>query len=71
MGPDVPAMRTIAEIKGGNPAVAVKRRSSDGRAVPLSCLFSSSDDDVALLAFGFGRGERSALAVPNARRPNA
>jgi hypothetical protein len=44
------------------------RRSSEGRAVPLSTLFSGNDADVALLALGFGRGEQSALAVPYARR---
>jgi hypothetical protein len=49
-------------------AYAKLRRSSEGRAVPLSGLFSGSDGDVALLALGFGRGETSALAVPYARR---
>lgn len=44
------------------------RRSAEGRAVPLPGLFSGSDDDVALLALGFARGEPGALAVPYARR---
>jgi hypothetical protein len=44
------------------------RRSAEGRAVPLPGLFSGTDDDVALLALGFARGEVSALAVPYARR---
>jgi len=47
------------------------RRSSEGRAVPLSGLFAGSDSDVALLALGFARGEPSALAVPYARRSDA
>jgi len=44
------------------------RRSAEGRAVPLPGVFSGTDGDIALLALGFGRGERSALAVPYARR---
>jgi hypothetical protein len=47
------------------------RRSSEGRAVPLPGVFSGSDDDVALLALGFARGEPSALAVPYARLQDA
>jgi hypothetical protein len=47
------------------------RRSAEGRAVPLSGLFSGNDSDIALLALGFGRGEPSALAVPYARRADA
>ena len=43
------------------------RRSAEGRAVPLPGVFSGGDDDVALLALGFGRGEAAALAVPYAR----
>lgn len=43
------------------------RRSAEGRAVPLPGLFSCTDDDVALLALGFARGELNALAVPYAR----
>ncbi len=46
------------------------RRSSEGRVVPLSGLFSGADDDVSLLALGFARGEPTALAVPYARRGN-
>jgi hypothetical protein len=44
------------------------RRSAEGRAVPLSGVFSGTDADVALLALGFARGETGALAVPYARR---
>lgn len=43
------------------------RRSAEGRAVPLSGVFSGMDDDVSLLALGFARGEPGALAVPYAR----
>ena len=48
-------------------AFAKLRRSAEGRAVPLPGLFSGADDDVALLALGFGRGEAGSLAVPYAR----
>jgi hypothetical protein len=47
------------------------RRSAEGRAVPLPGLFSGADNDVALLALGFARGEPGALAVPYARKGNA
>jgi hypothetical protein len=47
------------------------RRSAEGRAVPLPGVFSGTDDDVALLALGFARGEPGALAVPYARRGDA
>jgi len=49
-------------------AYAKLRRTAEGRAVPLPSLFSGSDDDVALLALGFGRGDPGALAVPYARK---
>lgn len=44
------------------------RRSAEGRAVPLPGIFSGTDEDIALLALGFARGEPGALAVPYARR---
>ena len=44
------------------------RRSAEGRAVPLPGVFGGSDNDIALLAIGFGRGEQGALAVPYAKR---
>jgi hypothetical protein len=44
------------------------RRSAEGRAVPLPGVFSGTDDEVALLALGFARGEPGRLAVPYARR---
>lgn len=40
------------------------RRSAEGRAVQLPGVFSGSDDEIALLALGFARGEPGALAVP-------
>lgn len=52
-------------------AYARLRRSAEGRAVPLPGLFSGTDEDVALLALGFARGEPTALAVPYARRADA
>ncbi len=52
-------------------AGAKLRRSAEGRAVPLPGLFSGTDQDVALLALGFARGEPGALAVPYARRADA
>lgn len=42
------------------------RRSAEGRAVPLQGFFSGTDDDVALLALGFARGEPGGVAVPYA-----
>jgi hypothetical protein len=47
------------------------RRSAEGRAVPISGVFTGSDDDVALLALGFARAEPAALAVPYAKRHGA
>ncbi|MGA2849501.1 MAG: BrxE family protein [Terracidiphilus sp.] len=44
------------------------RRSAEGRAVPLPEAFSGTDQDVALLALGFARGEIGALAVPYAKK---
>jgi hypothetical protein len=43
------------------------RRSAEGKAVPLPGVFSGTDEEVALLALGFARGELGALAVPYAR----
>ena len=47
------------------------RRSAEGRAVPLPETFSGTDQDIALLALGFARGEIGALAVPYAKRGSA
>jgi hypothetical protein len=47
------------------------KRSAEGRAVPLPGTFESSDQDIRLLALGFGRGEIGTLAVPYMRRGDA
>ena len=47
------------------------KRSAEGRAVPLNGMFSGTDEDIALLALGFARGEPGAPAVPYARRSDA
>jgi hypothetical protein len=47
------------------------RRSAEGRAVPLPEPFSGTNQDIALLALGFARGELGSLAVPYARRESA
>lgn len=44
------------------------RRSAEGRAVPLPGTFAGRDNDVALLALAFGRGEPGELAVPYMKR---
>ncbi len=44
------------------------RRTAEGRAVLLPDLFSGTDQDIAMLALGFARGEPGALAVPYSRR---
>jgi len=44
------------------------RRSAAAPAVPLSEPFSGTDQDIALLALGFARGETGSLMVPYARR---
>jgi hypothetical protein len=44
------------------------RRSAGAHAVQLPAPFSGSDQDVALLALGFARGEPGALTVPYATR---
>ena len=48
-------------------AYARLRRSAEGKAVPLPGGYSGKDDEIALLALGFARGEPGALAVPYAR----
>jgi hypothetical protein len=44
------------------------RRSAEGRAVPLPTQFTGTNQEIALLALGFARGETGALAVPYAKR---
>ncbi|MSP63803.1 MAG: BrxE family protein [Myxococcales bacterium] len=43
------------------------RRSAEGHAVLLPGVFSGTNDEISLLALGFGRGEVGAPAVPYAR----
>jgi hypothetical protein len=47
------------------------KRAAEGRAVPLPGTFEGSDQDIKLLALGFGRGEVGSLAVPYMRRADA
>jgi hypothetical protein len=47
------------------------RRAAEGRAVPLPDAFSGTNEDIAVLALGFARGEVGALAVPYAERGTA
>jgi len=47
------------------------RRSAEGRAVPLSRVFSGAEEDLSLLALGFALCEPEALAVPYARKADA
>lgn len=49
-------------------AFARLKRSSGDRAVQLPNIFTGSNDEIALLALGFARGEVGKLAVPYARR---
>ena len=44
------------------------RVSAEGRAVPLPGSFTGTDQDIAMLALGFARGEPGSLAVPYAKR---
>ena len=44
------------------------RRSAEGRAVPVTTVYSGSNEDIKLLALGFTRAEVAALAVPYARK---
>ena len=64
---------TLCCIDTANHALALRalRRSAEGRAVPISEPFSGTDQDIALLALGFARGETGSLAVPYAPRGTA
>lgn len=72
-GTDLVAALRSFEVVGDQDVEAYGRlrRSAEGRAVPLPGVFAGSDDEVALLALGFARGEPGALAVPYARRGDA
>jgi hypothetical protein len=61
-------LRSFGLVDDGHVATAARlRRSAEGRAVALPAAFAGTDDDIRLLALGFGRGEPRALAVPYAR----
>jgi hypothetical protein len=72
-GGDLAATLRSFEVVGERDTGAFSRlrRSAEGRAVPLPGVFSGTNDEVALLALGFARGEPGALAVPYARRGDA
>ena len=44
------------------------RRSAEGRAVPVTTVYSGSNEDIKLLALGFTRAEVAPFAVPYARK---
>lgn len=59
------ALESFASITDAESEMFSKlRRTAEGRAVPLPAPFAYTDQDVALLALGFARGEPGALAVP-------
>lgn len=68
-GADLLATLRAFEVVDDRAAEAASklRRSAEGRAVPLASVFSGTNDDIALLAIGFVRGEPGALAVPYMR----
>lgn len=66
------ALRTFEAVTPNELEMSSRlRRSAEGRAVPLSAPFSSTDQDIALLALGFARGDPGSLAVPYARKVSA
>lgn len=69
---DLVAILKSFEVIGDRDVEAFSRlRRSADRAVSMPRVFSGTDEDVALLALGFARGEPGALAVPYARRDDA
>jgi hypothetical protein len=72
-GTDLAAILKSLELVDGRvfESFARLRRSAEGRAVPLPGVFASTDADVTLLALGFARAEKGALAVPYARKGEA
>ena len=69
-GADLASILRSFEVVGDKDieAYARLRRSASAPAVPLSGVYSGKEDDVAMLALGFARGEPGALVVPYARR---
>lgn len=70
---DLAASLQSLELVTGSDLDALKsmRRSAENRAVPLSFVFSGTNDHVTQLALGFARGDIGAPAVPYARRGDA
>jgi hypothetical protein len=72
-GADLVATLRSFEIVGNRDLerFAKLRRSAESRAVLISDNFSGTNEDIALLALGFGRGEIGSLAIPYARKSAA
>lgn len=70
---DLVAALGARDLVGDGDVAAFTRlkRSAEGRAVPLPGTFSGSDQDIKLLAMGFGRSESTKLAIPYMRRYDA
>jgi hypothetical protein len=70
---DLVAVLGARDLVGdGDVAVFARlRRSAEGRAVPLPGTFVGADQDIKLLAMGFGRSESTKLAIPYMRRDEA
>ena len=61
----VAALGTRDLVSDGDVAAFTRlKRSAEGRAVPLPGTFSGSDQDIRLLAQGFGRSDSTKLAIP-------
>src|SRR5207247_11234357 len=57
LGATLQAFRLVEDTHMG--FLAKMRRSAEGRAVPLSTIYSGSEEDIGLLALGFARCEVS------------
>lgn len=65
----IAALRTVGAVTDRDlEAFARIPRFAGARALALPNPFSGSDEDIALLAFGFARGEPGSLVVPYALR---
>jgi hypothetical protein len=66
------ALQLLGDVTNHEVELSSRLRSSaGGRAVPLSEPFSGTDQEIALLALGFTRGEIGSLVVPYASRETA
>ena len=66
LGSTLLQLKVVAEDE--SKAFANLKRSAEGRAVPISHVFSGTTKELSLLALGFARGEPGALAVPYMQR---